>query len=555
METLIKAVFFDIGGTLVKKNNNSKRDLDTIKQMMRFLDEPGTPQAFIHKVSAREVEYKQWRSKSLLELKPSERWPQFLLSEYPADFIREHANRLQQWWANSKGIKWMESETVETLQELARRGYMLGTISHTSPRYLEEAGISDLFTTMIHASEFGRRKPHPSLFLAAARECGLRPEDCAYVGDRPSRDVVGSREAGFGEVVIIESDDREPEVETVPMKPDHKISKLPELLELFPDRSHSVIPSVTPKEAYFLYDAALSTMWGIKENIPLADFFKKGRSLGFARFELNHQLPPDRFAELDQTQYHIGSVHDPCPAFIFAKQLERSDVQITSLDEKLRIEGVDVVKGTIEQAFRLGANSVIIHPGRIAGDHSMDVKIRELFRAGHKDTGEYEELRQCLIADRSERGKPHLEALLKSIDELIAFASSTGLSLGLENRLYYYELPVMEEMQQILDTFEEPWVGWQLDVGHLQIHSNLGITNFNEWLRRFSKRIIGVHLHDVRGLSDHQAPGSGEVDFKKIAKYLPEFAYRTLEVHPNIPVEEIRSGMEALVAAGCIVRI
>ena len=67
--------------------------------------------------------------------------------------------------------------------------------------------------------------------------------------------------------------------------------------------------------------------------------------------------------------------------------------------------------------------------------------------------------------------------------------------------------------------FQQPWVGWQLDIGHLQVYHALGLANFQEWLERFSSRMIGVHLHDVQGIVDHRVPGCGEMDFNHLSVY------------------------------------
>ncbi len=271
--------------------------------------------------------------------------------------------------------------------------------------------------------------------------------------------------------------------------------------------------------------------------------------------KLNHQIPPDVLESIDLDRFHIGTLHDPCPAVIPNKQLEKEDRVITSLNEDYRKFGVDTVKYTIEKAYQLGARSVVIHPGRIAGDHTMDNQLRDLYRRGLKGSTEYETLRYSVIADRKERSRPHMEALLKSLPEIIDFARDTGLSLGFENRFHYYELPVFDEMEIILDTYQQPWVGWQLDVGHLQVHEELGLMSFQQWLDRFGNRIIGVHLHDVIGIVDHRSPGTGEVDFSRIARYLPDHAQRTLEVDSSLTFKEIHSGMAALAEAGCVTRI
>lgn len=553
METNIKAVFFDIGGTLVMKKKNKQRDLLKVRAMMELLNETGEISEFIAVLESNEIKYKAWSKRTLSELTIEERWVKLLGDQYSPKLIRKHATQLQVLWGTSKGTKTISPDSAQTLKELARRGYLLGTISHTSPRFLEGTGTLELLSTVIYASKFGRRKPHPSLFLAAARECHVEPQECMYVGDRPSRDVIGSREAGIGKVVTINAENQELESELVPMEADYQISSLTQLLEILPDRVAD--PKETKIHTQYLYDAALSTMWGIKENVPLSTLFKNGRELGFARFELNHNVSPEAFTDLDQNLYHIGSLHDPCPAIIHAKELDKRDWLVTSVDETLRIKGVDVIKRTIDQAKALCSTLVVIHPGRVVGDHSMDKIIREQYRAGLKDTSEYNDLRLRLMTDRLERGKPHLEALIKSVNELIEFTRDSGIVLGLENRLHYYELPLFEELQTLLTSFSEPWVGWQFDVGHLHIHHTLGLTVFNDWLDQFADRIVGVHLHDVKGIDDHLAPGCGDVDFSKIAIRLPEFAYRTLEVDSKLSKEEIRSGMETLVTTGCVSRI
>ena len=555
MQQLIRTILFDLGRTLVQKLNHGSRDPVIIAEIVDFLKTSASPEEMINLLTRREREYKDWTYRSLNELSYADCWIKFLLPEYPQDFIRKNAARLQAWWSDSRGKRCITPETIQTLQTLRQRGYTLGTVSHTSTRYLDDAGIRDLFKATLQAADFGKRKPHPALFIAAARECGVSPSECAYIGDRPSRDVIGSREAGIEQVVIIAPPGDIREEVPCPMQANITVGSLPEILDHFPKVLWSApfphAGEIPPK----LFDAALSTMWWDKAANSAADFCAAGRELGFPRFELNHQVTPAELEAIDLNCYHIGSVHDPCPAVIPNKQLEREDRQITSLDEERRVFGVDTLKRTIELAHRLGSRLVIIHPGRIPGDHSMDNQLRDLYRQGLKGTPEYVNLRQTLMADRKERSQPHVEALLKSLEEIVKFSQDSGLFLGLENRFHYYELPVFEEMQILLETFLQPWVGWQLDVGHIQVHHTLGLMDFSQWLEAFSSRIVGVHLHDIRGITDHQVPGSGEVDFTWLAQFLPPQAYRTLEINSTVTIEEFRQGLIKLEEAGCITSI
>jgi hypothetical protein len=44
----------------------------------------------------------------------------------------------------------------------------------------------------------------------------------------------------------------------------------------------------------------------------------------------------------------------------------------------------------------------------------------------------------------------------------------------------------------------------------------------------------------------------GEVDFNRIAPYIPIQAQRTLEIGPQASLEQISAGLKILVSSGCI---
>jgi sugar phosphate isomerase/epimerase len=67
--------------------------------------------------------------------------------------------------------------------------------------------------------------------------------------------------------------------------------------------------------------------------------------------------------------------------------------------------------------------------------------------------------------------------------------------------------------------------------------------------------MIGVHIHDVFGITDHLVPGQGSVNYGKIADYLPDNCLKTLEIGPQASIEEIAKGLELLTSAGIINRL
>jgi FMN phosphatase YigB (HAD superfamily) len=67
---------------------------------------------------------------------------------------------------------------------------------------------------------------------------GVDPARCVYVGDNPIRDVVGTRKAGFGMVIIL-MDPEKPAKDppTGENMPDRIIHECSDLLEIFPPRT------------------------------------------------------------------------------------------------------------------------------------------------------------------------------------------------------------------------------------------------------------------------------------------------------------------------------
>ncbi|OGN89123.1 MAG: hypothetical protein A2Y88_01170, partial [Chloroflexi bacterium RBG_13_48_10] len=170
----------------------------------------------------------------------SELWTRWLLPEYPAEKISPIATELTFQFRQSMGKRILQPDARQVVFELTERGYRLGIISNVIttreiPDWLEADGLTHYFKSVVLSSVFGRRKPDPEIYWEAARKIGVPPAKCVYVGDNPSRDVVGTRNAGFGMIILLMDPD---EVEKDPPagenKPDVIIHEFKQLLELFP---------------------------------------------------------------------------------------------------------------------------------------------------------------------------------------------------------------------------------------------------------------------------------------------------------------------------------
>jgi FMN phosphatase YigB (HAD superfamily)/sugar phosphate isomerase/epimerase len=553
MTNQIEAILFDMGGTLrssIYKDEAAK--LEVVRRIIDLLGADASPKEFAELLTERTKAYRYWAKETLIDVEERELWTKWLLPEWPAEQIVDLAMQLNGLWREATGDRVVFPESKEVVLELFRRGYRLGLVSNTIssveiPHALQELELTGCFETVILSCVVGMRKPDPAILLEATRRMEIDPGKCVYIGNLLHRDVQSSREAGFSKVVIR----RDPETFTThkakypELDADHYIDNLKELLDIFPARKDK--GNLPPA-----FDASLSTMWAKKNFTQLSDFFEAARRLGFARIELNHQIDSAMLTGIDLSRYQFSSVHEPCPADVSTDELKKRDWLISSPDEDKRIRGVEAIKRSIDLAHQLHAPVVVVHCGMVSTDLRIEKEMRELFDAGKAETDEYQELKQKLIERRADLIGPCFEAVKKSLLELLDYAGSLRIRLGLENRYHYFDIPSLDEMGELLSLAGTEQMGFIYDAGHAQALDRLGFYPHEEWLRRYASRMIGSHLHDVQGVTDHFAPGLGEVDYKMVASYLPADAYRTFELQVTNSPEQVKAGLKHLVEFGCV---
>jgi len=310
----------------------------------------------------------------------------------------------------------------------------------------------------------------------------------------------------------------------------------------------------TGRERTQTYRAALSTMWAMARDEPFADFFSTARALGFSHHELNHGVTPKMLASADAAGLRVASIHEPCPCPLSRLERIERGIQLTTLDEPLRGQAVEYVRGSIRLAARLGARAVVVHPGEIPIDREAEARLKVLRSEGAIDGAEAAEVRARFMATRAAAAPKHLEALHRSLLELASEAEAANVRLGMENRDHYHEVPLPDEMADLLSLRPGVIEYWH-DTGHGAILESLGFHTHEEWLERFADRMIGIHLHDFDGEKDHIAPGLGTIDWDWIATCIPEETVRTFEIRGFTTAAQIRAAQELLHRAGCIERI
>ena len=194
-----------------------------------------------------------------------------------------------------------------------------------------------------------------------------------------------------------------------------------------------------------------------------------------------------------------------------------------------------------------GAPAVVVHLGFPEGCPRRSKPLIELYNEGKKATAEYQKEKDELLKEREFYKAKGFTAGLLSLKEINSYAFKKKIKIGLETRMFYEEFPNLEEFQYIFKEFSGGALYYWHDIGHAEIHGRLGFTTPEEYLSNLKKHLIGLHIHDMRGISDHRAPGTGDVYYHKYLPWLKDPALiKVFELHPFNSREEVIAGRQLL---------
>jgi sugar phosphate isomerase/epimerase len=294
----------------------------------------------------------------------------------------------------------------------------------------------------------------------------------------------------------------------------------------------------------------ISTCWWCNRAFRGEEIVGDILGLGLKGVELEYRISNHVFQQMKsrlKRDLTVLSIHNffPMPEGITHDKASGDLFLLSSTDRDERSNAVKFSIKTIEHAHELGAGAVIFHLGRVDMPDPTHNLFR-LYRSGR--IGEKEGLafigEQKLI--RQAGKKKNLNAALLSLDILNREAEKRGIFLGIENRYHFHEIPDLEEIGLILQKFKGGRVRYWHDVGHAKVQENMGLRKQKDLLETYSEEMIGIHLHDARGLDDHFAPGQGDVDYAEIKHFLKPSMIIILEVHPKVKRKSLLDGIRLL---------
>ena len=294
---------------------------------------------------------------------------------------------------------------------------------------------------------------------------------------------------------------------------------------------------------------AMSTGWNAKRHDDARGAVEEILNFGIDNIEAGYSMQPSQLDELagllPEGNIKVISIHNFCPIPPDHKCNWGDDFLLSSPNEELRKKGIRSTLQTIAWAQKLKAKIVVMHLGIVEMDRGLYNSIKQAIADGREGEPAFRLAIEEMKEERDRLIKPHFDAVRRTLDD-IAARLPKGIVLGLENRYEYSSIPNIREMETLLNEYGG-LVGYWHDTGHAFVQETMGFYEKDEYIKTLHHRLIGLHIHDSLKISDHRAPGYGEIDFASLLKpYLKDEIIKVLEFHPRVTPAEAAKGIEFL---------
>jgi sugar phosphate isomerase/epimerase len=163
-------------------------------------------------------------------------------------------------------------------------------------------------------------------------------------------------------------------------------------------------------------------------------------------------------------------------------------LSIASPDEEARALAVRETEAALELARRVPLSVLVVHPG----------------------------LQDSLLSPGVQNSR---EAAVRSVEEIVAFASPLGVRVALE--VIPNAMATADALVELLDDLDMPEVGVCLDFGHAHMQGDVV-----DAIESLSGVLAATHVHDNHGERDeHLAPFDGTIDWAGALTALQKIGY------------------------------
>lgn len=281
--------------------------------------------------------------------------------------------------------------------------------------------------------------------------------------------------------------------------------------------------------------------------------------LGFDHIELSHgiriTLVPGILRAVEDGVVKISSTHNFCPLPTGVVQAAPNLFEPSTSDPREHEQWLRHTKRSIDFAAQVKSGVLVCHLGSVNFFwFNPGRKLRRYARRHPNASIPHDDHYRAVLARAKEslrkRMGPFWERTKQSVNEVLAHAAQKGVRLGLENREKFEELPVDGDYADFLNALPAGApAGYWHDTGHADIKQTMGVLDHRAHLEKLAPKLLGFHLHDVNAQGqDHQAIGTGHIDFKMVREFWRPEHLLVLELNPRLPIEAVRISRERVLA-------
>ncbi len=301
---------------------------------------------------------------------------------------------------------------------------------------------------------------------------------------------------------------------------------------------------------------SFSTCWNIKRHNDGGAMLREIRDLGFRRVELNYNVTKEMLTTIEpmieRGEIGISSVHNTFP-HVADPDYGTDSVLLGFQEKEKRQRAVELLVRSAEYAQRYGGEAVVVHPGEVPFPNDIGKELEQLYSGQGRNSEAYRSKWAELLERREAYSAGYVQTIIESLDKVCNRAVSKGLNIrfGIETRSKPQQIPTLSEAKTVIRALEGAPVGIWYDTGHAIMMDRLGLYDSVGEMEELMDDIVGVHIHETIGLSDHWCPyvNSGNMDFYDA--YLPMIEraqVKVYELKADCRQEEIHESHRLLAA-------
>jgi putative hydrolase of the HAD superfamily len=187
---MIKAVIFDLDGTLLNRDESVKRFIDNqYERLIKWLDHI-TKEEYISRFIELDKRGYVWKDKVYQQLTQ-----EFHITGVTWEVL------LQDYISEFKYNCIPFDNLIHMLKELKRSNLQLGMITNGYGQFqmdnIKALGIEKYFDVILVSEWEGIKKPDPKIFKRALKQLNVLPKQSIFVGDHPENDVKAAQNIGM----------------------------------------------------------------------------------------------------------------------------------------------------------------------------------------------------------------------------------------------------------------------------------------------------------------------------------------------------------------------